>query len=186
MPNPASPVMKTICRDDSRAILEPGVQLLELRVRGPPCRRVRARFGGSERFARGGEEPVAAAVQRLNEARLVHRVVQGLADFQYGALQDAFGDVNVGPDGVQQFLFGDQPAGPLRRDRAARKRPWGTSEIWSVPRHRHWLTSIQPEVTRTAVSSASLNRHPFPHRRITTRTGIHPILYLSATDWKPI
>src|SRR5262249_23728035 len=59
------------------------------------------------------KEAIAAAVQRLDEARLVGVVVQRLAGFQHRALEHTFGDVDIGPHRIQQFLFGDQPALPL-------------------------------------------------------------------------
>ena len=49
-------------------------------------------------------------MQGLNESRIVDRIVESLADLQNRPFENAFGHEGIGPDGIQKFLFRDQPA----------------------------------------------------------------------------
>ena len=93
-------------------IFEPGIQLAELAGAAHDAGFGGNRVSGSLLLAgTRGDKAVSAAVQGLNEERFVGRVGQRLADFEHSAFQHALGDVDIGPDGIQQFLLCDQTAG---------------------------------------------------------------------------
>ena len=69
-------------------------------------------LGAPERRGRGrverhrGHEAVAAAVDGLDERRLLRIVAQDLAELAHGLRQRGLGDVRVLPNGVHQRLLG--------------------------------------------------------------------------------
>lgn len=63
----------------------------------------------------GADEAIAPAMPGLDVARGLGIVAQGLADLVDGRLQDAFADVLAGPEGVENFGFGEQPVRVLEQ-----------------------------------------------------------------------
>lgn len=62
-----------------------------------------------------GNEPIAATVHRLDETGFLRLVPQCFADLVDADFQRGIGHEGVGPDGLEQFLLGDQPAGVLQQ-----------------------------------------------------------------------
>jgi hypothetical protein len=60
-----------------------------------------------------GDEPVAAAVDGLDEPRHPGPVPERFADLPDADVQRGVGHQGVAPDRVEEFPLGDQPAGPL-------------------------------------------------------------------------
>src|SRR5262245_52696033 len=60
---------------------------------------------------KGGNEPIPASVRGLDELWRFRIISQGFAHLAHTHLQHRITDHGLGPDGVQQFLFGHQSAG---------------------------------------------------------------------------
>jgi hypothetical protein len=56
-----------------------------------------------------GNEAIASAMHRLDDARGLRVLAQSRADFAQVHLQDAVAHADVGPEGVEQLFLGDQP-----------------------------------------------------------------------------
>ena len=87
---------------------------------------VAARGGGSTRVHRR-DEPVAAAVRGLDEARRVRIVAERLAQLADRALEHGVADEHARPDRVEQLLLRDQPARPRGQVTAAARTPSASS-----------------------------------------------------------
>ncbi len=94
-------------------IFEPRVELAKLAVATDKAGT--GAFGFAARFLRvaAGQEPVATAMKGLDEFGLIGIIIERPANFQDSPLQNAFGDVNIRPYRVEQFLLCDQPAPPF-------------------------------------------------------------------------
>ena len=119
LPMPGSPVTKTTRRSPARALPAPaqhvqaGAASDEMRF---PSLRSRLR---RVRLQRRVDKPVAAAMYGGDVFRLLGAFAQGLANVQDAGFEHGFLDKRVRPDGLQQFLLGDDPARVLdqiRRD----------------------------------------------------------------------
>ena len=70
------------------------------------------------------DEPVAPPVGGLDELRRVRVVAERAPHVANGALQHRLADEDVRPDGVEQFLFGDEAAGARGEVFEQRERLW--------------------------------------------------------------
>ena len=88
-----------------------------------------------------GTEAVAAAVHRLDVARLIRRIVKGTADVADRHFENGVHDKCPAPDGAEQLIFADQAARTLRQILQQRER-------FGLKRHPLVIT---PDASRVTV-----------------------------------